>query len=65
MEKTELNNIEWRKRSMRIEGRNMPTRKDTNNIIQQGNLIVATIGSQAILNYIRKESNQAEQRFYF
>jgi len=36
-----------------------------NNIIQQGNIIVATICSQLILNYLRGEQNLSEYRFYF
>ena len=36
-----------------------------NNIIQNGNLIVATIGSQLILNKLRGEKNQEKYIFYF
>lgn len=35
------------------------------NIIQEGNKIVAMIGSQLLLNYLREELNQKEYRFYF
>lgn len=35
------------------------------NIIQQGNVIVAVICSQMILNKLRGEENQAEYRYYF
>ncbi len=35
-----------------------------NNIIQNGNLIVAVIGSQLILNHLRGEKNLAEYRYY-
>ena len=36
-----------------------------NNIVQNGNLIVATICSQLILNYLRGERNQEKYIFYF
>ncbi len=36
-----------------------------NNIIQQGNVIVASIGSQLILNRLRKEENKEKYIFYF
>lgn len=35
------------------------------NIIQEGNKIVAMIGSQLLLNYLRDEKNKSDYRFYF
>ena len=35
------------------------------NIIQEGNKIVAMIGSQLLLNYLREEKNKSDYRFYF
>lgn len=35
------------------------------NIIQEGNKIVAMIGCQLLLNYLREELNQKEYRYYF
>lgn len=36
-----------------------------NNIIQQGNVIVASIGSQLVLNKLRKEDNKEKYIYYF
>ena len=35
------------------------------NIIQEGNKIVAMIGSQLLLNYLRDEKNKSDYRYYF